>query len=144
MGLAIQTVRPRNYGHLDEAKFDSLSISDNGEFTMIGQTAVASSAINRSMSFPYAVVIKRMWVVSSTNSLDASSVNTFTLVVDGSDTTMIITITDSSAVGAPLEDQRDILVPAGDSITVRWNSDSTGAWLYRTLGLTITAVGLSN
>jgi len=143
MGLAQQTIRPRNYGQYNEVKFDSLTSGDDANYSIWGQTSVAGRT-NRQIFFPYDIVIRRMWVSMLTNGLDALSTNTWTLELTSGDTALVIPLTDASPTGVSIEIVARVPVPANEFIAVRWNSDSVGSILFRSLGMCFTAVGLPN
>ncbi len=135
MGLAQQIERPRNWDMPNSILQASLDIGENGHFLQVGEVVNSNNEPLRSLRFPYDYVIERYFVNFASNALDGGSVNTITLRVNGSDTTAIMTLTDASPIATLVEiTGLAELVPAGQAMTFRWNSNSTGAIGFRGIG----------
>jgi len=136
MGLSELIERPRNWKTDTWGLTSNISVASNANFAGYYAPTVSGSEFTRSWIFPYDVIIERMGFWYLANSLDALSTNTWTLRNDGSDTTAISTVTDSTPT-ATLQEVTAIgeRVTAGDIVSMRWNSDSTG-----TIGIRIISV----
>ena len=113
---------------------DGLASADDGDFICPPNTLWGTDVDLLSCFFPEAVTIRKLLIDVNSESLDALSVNTLTLVVGGADTSLVGTYTDSTGTGTK-ETLGTVTANANDLWTLRWNSDSTGDMVVRAIGL---------
>jgi len=136
MGLAQLTERPRNWITQSHSFFDNLSLSDNGEWAALdGNNVVGNNRLGRAIVMPYDIVVERIFLYIHANSLDALSVNTFRLDIEGTPTGDVLTLTDSSPTITLIEiTGMNQPIDAGDDYALQWLSDSVGTCGIRSIG----------
>jgi len=135
MGLAVQTIRPRNRGYHAQMFNDGASVADNGFLLATTAITFRGTEVSAVWSFPYDIVIEELWVKIVSNNLAVASTNTITLRDDLIDTAKIITLTDtSSVVNALTAAGGDIAIAAHSLISVMWESDSATTCTIRGWG----------
>jgi len=141
MGLAQQMIRPRNRGYSLEVISDTLSITENGQYTNFGLTAFTAGTATKRTFWPHAIVCESVWFRLASNNLDALSVNAFVLEnITGSVDAKTMVITD--ATGEFIQFLGDVSIPLNNSIALRWDSDSVGSIAIRAWGMRWRAVVL--
>jgi len=137
MGLAQLMQRPRNWDLADQAISDNFSQVEDGEFVaFVGATSMNAIEEARSITFPYDVIIERMWCMLDTNAWTAASTDTLTLRVNQASTAHIIDMDDTTAIDTLIEiTGLAQSATAGQRICALWNSDSAGVSIIRAIGI---------
>jgi len=138
MGLAQVIERPRNWQSHSSTINDTISITDDGDFfTFSGQQTLNGTEAIRRTYYRSPIVVTSFGFSFTANNLDALSVNTLTLRVDGSSIAgAVVTITDSSPTSTNIEiTGLSAAVAAGEGIAVLWNSDSVGTIIARSISI---------
>jgi len=136
MGLATMTERPRNWVVHSHEVADALGAADNNRALPFDGEHTQNTIGTRNITFPYDIVIERIWFQLSSNTLDALSTNTFTLAVNDVATTDVFTLTDATSVAEIIElAQIGRLITRDQTISMLWLSDSVGTATFRIIGM---------
>jgi len=142
MGTAQQILQPRNRGYMSQVMNDTLSVVED-EFRMcFGQLTVTSNESQRTIRFPFPIVVERYWFTIVANNLDALSVNALVLRRNGVSQNSMPILSgganvnfDSGRINVPYTNQID-------GLSFQWESDSVGTTVMRNLAVLWRATGL--